>query len=159
VGSVLIVDASPVIVLAKADRLDLITMPEVLLPEQVAEEILAGPADDPARRAVEDGWCARTAPAPLPPRVLEWGLGTGESAVLALALEQPEATVVLDDAEARACARALGLPLIGTLGLVVRAHVEGRIDGAEAIVRDLRAAGLYVAEAVVSAALARLSDA
>jgi predicted nucleic acid-binding protein len=82
------VNASPVITLAKAGHLGLITAlaSEVLVPEAVAFELLAAPATDPARQAMEAGWGQRIAGVEVPSAVLEWGLGDGESAVLAVAL-------------------------------------------------------------------------
>lgn len=52
-------------------------------------------------------------------------LGPGESEVLALALERPGATVILDDGTGRRCARLLGIPLMGTLGVLVAAKRRG----------------------------------
>jgi hypothetical protein len=65
VSDVWVVNASPVIVLAKAGFLRLLEeLPtELLLPDAVAAEILVGPVDDPARKAVENGWGARVSPA------------------------------------------------------------------------------------------------
>jgi hypothetical protein len=53
VSDVWVTNASPVITLAKAGYLELLTrLPsELLLPEPVALEILAGPAADPARQS------------------------------------------------------------------------------------------------------------
>lgn len=48
-------------------------------------------------------------------------LGPGETQVLMLALETPEAIAVLDDALAREMAEALDLPMTGTLGLLLDA--------------------------------------
>jgi predicted nucleic acid-binding protein len=51
VNDVWVVNASPVIALAKADRLHLLhdSCRELLIAEAVAAEILAGPPSDPAR--------------------------------------------------------------------------------------------------------------
>ena len=53
-----IVNASPLIVLAKAESLDLLRVPgaEVLVPQAVADEVMRGPATDPARRALQESW-------------------------------------------------------------------------------------------------------
>ena len=117
-NDVWVVDASPVIVLAKAGRLDLLQqLPrELLLTDAVAAELLAGPISDAARKAVEQGWGIRVVTDTIPQELIDWGLGPGETAVLAVALERSPCTVVLDDAAARSCAKALGMPLIGTLG-------------------------------------------
>ena len=85
-ADVWVVNASPLIALAHAQQLDLLTkLPaELVVPVAVADEILAGP-DDPARRAVASDWGQRRA-AVIPASVAEWGLGQGESAVVAIAL-------------------------------------------------------------------------
>lgn len=48
--SVRIPDASPLIVLAKVGRVDLLG-PVVVVPRAVADEVLARPEEDPARRS------------------------------------------------------------------------------------------------------------
>ncbi|HZP80517.1 MAG TPA: DUF3368 domain-containing protein [Chthonomonadaceae bacterium] len=155
-----IVNASPVIVLAKAGHLNLLTdlAAEILLPETVATEILAGNADDPARQTVEAGWGNRMSVAAIPATVQALNLDPGETAVLALALEQGGCTVVLDDGKARVAARSLGLSVIGTLGVVLRAKNEGNIPAAVPILHDLRAVGLYLDEALIQAAMKSIGE-
>ena len=53
-----IANASPIIALAKIDKLDLLLTPgrTLMIPEAVAREILQAPAQDAARRALESGW-------------------------------------------------------------------------------------------------------
>ena len=51
-----VVDASPLILLGKADELGwVMRLGEVVIPQSVAAEISAGPDDDPARQWVETG--------------------------------------------------------------------------------------------------------
>lgn len=152
-----ILNASPVITMAKAGYLHLFEQlaAKLLIPEPVAREILAAPLSDPARKALESGWGERVSPREMPSAVLEWGLGSGESGVLALSLEIPECTVVLDDAAARRCARALRVPLIGTLGAILRAKRAGLITSAAQAVLALRAAGLRLDDEVIRTSLQR----
>lgn len=137
-----VANASPLIALAHAGKLELLEkLPdELVVPEAVVEEILAGP-DDPARRALASGWGPRRS-AVVPENVAEWGLGRGQSAVVALALDL-EATAVLDDRNARRCAKALGVPVIGTFGVIIRAKSQGVIAAAEPVIRSVIDAGLY----------------
>ena len=141
-----IVNASPVITLAKVDHLHLLTelSTGVHVPEPVARELLAGTPSDPARRALEGGWGHRVPAARAPKRILQWGLGAGESSVLAAAVQTKSSLVVLDDADARKCALTLGVPLIGTLGVVVRAKLRGLIPSAAEVLRSLQSAGLFL---------------
>ncbi len=54
-------------------------------------------------------------------------LGAGEKEVLALGLQIPNVVVILDERLARFHAEALNLAFTGTLGVLLRAKVEGRI--------------------------------
>ncbi len=154
-----VVNASPVIALARIGQLRLLEKlaEPLLLPDAVATEILAGPDDDSARAAVLAGWASRQSPGQIPDMITEWGLGAGESAVLALTLEL-RATAVVDDAAARTAARTLGVPIIGTLGVVIRAKRCGLIPSAASVIADLRAAGLYLNDPVVRSALERIGE-
>jgi predicted nucleic acid-binding protein len=141
-----IFNASPLIALAKVDCLHLPEKlaSEIIVPEAVRREILLGPAEDPARLALEEGWGLEASVASIPEGILEWGLGAGESAVLAASTQQRDAVAILDDDTARRCARALQVPVMGTLGIIIRAKVQGLIPSASALVRELQRAGLYL---------------
>lgn len=83
-----VVNASPVIALARVGQADLLTrLPEqAVIPQAVEQELLHAPKGDPARRAVEDGmFKVIKTPSPLP-EILAWDLGQGETAVLSYAL-------------------------------------------------------------------------
>jgi predicted nucleic acid-binding protein len=155
VPNIWVVNASPVITLAKAGHLALLTelADEVLLPDAVVSELLAAAASDPARQAIERGWGNHISIVDVPAVVLEWGLGAGEAAVLAAVLQSRERTAVLDDAQGRKCARALAIPVIGTLGVVLRAKKMGCVASATSILHDLQDAGLYLDPATIAAAL------
>jgi uncharacterized protein len=72
--------------------------------------------------------------------VIRHALDLGESMVLALALHLQaggdEVEVVLDERRGRRAAAALGLSLVGTAGLVLRAKAAGLLAGSE-LVRDV----------------------
>jgi predicted nucleic acid-binding protein len=157
VSDVWIVDASPLIALAHANALHLLEEPpaRLVVPEAVAAEIMAGP-DDPARRAVVSGWGSRQA-ATVPEKVAEWGLGQGESAVLAVALEL-RGTAVLDDRNARRCARVLGVPVIGTFGVIGRAKKHGLIPAARPVIQAVVDAGLYYSDDAIRSLLAQVGE-
>jgi hypothetical protein len=77
VNEVWVVNASPVIVLAKVGHLQLLKeLPgELLLPVPVAMEIQSGPGSDAARQALEGGWGVRVTAGRIPSELVEWGLG------------------------------------------------------------------------------------
>lgn len=150
-----VVNASPVISLAKSGHLTLLTQlaDPIILPNAVASEIQAGPPDDPARQQIESALPRRLSPKVIPDSLSGWALGPGETAVLALCMEHPGWIAVLDDAQARRCARTLGIPLIGTVGAILRARKAGLIPSAATVLNDLARAGMYIDPATLCEAL------
>jgi predicted nucleic acid-binding protein len=64
-------------------------------------------------------------------------LGAGEKEVLALGMQVPGTVVILDERLGRLHAEALKLTFTGTLGILLRAKVEGRIPRIEPLVEHL----------------------
>jgi predicted nucleic acid-binding protein len=67
--------------------------------------------------------------------------------------------VILDDLAGRRCAQALGLRVIGTLGLIARAKRVGVVAEAAPVITAVREAGLYLSEALARAVLKELGEA
>lgn len=155
-----VVNASPLIALAEVGCEHLLTAlaPTVLVPTAVEAEILAGPVGDPARTLLESGWAQTIEPTSIPATVIEWGLGSGESAVLAVALETPGSTAVLDDAAARTAARTLGIPVIGTLGIIVRAKQRQHLSSAATVIAQLKSTGLYLNDDMIRTVLLQIGE-
>lgn len=161
VHSVLIVNASPLIHLAQAERLDLLRDAggTVWVPEPVAMEVRKyGPDDLTARALAESPWIAMRAAPAVSEEIVAWDLGPGESAVLALARATPTSAAVMDDLAGRRCAEALGVPLLGTVGLVLLAKRDGRISSARAVLDALREHGMYLSDSVIEKALALVGE-
>ena len=60
-------------------------------------------------------------------RILELQIDRGESSAIALALEIPNSTLILDDFKARKIAQQLGIPVTGTIGVIIKAKLNGII--------------------------------
>src|SRR5947207_2047660 len=73
-------------------------------------------------------------------------LDLGEQSVLTLALKRPGSRVVLDDGQARKAAQRLGLPMVGTVGVIVVAKQRGLIAAVAPLFNALRAAGIYAGD-------------
>jgi predicted nucleic acid-binding protein len=56
---------------------------------------------------------------PLDPAIARAGLGAGEGEAISLALELDADRVIIDELAGRSLAQHLGLPLIGTLGILL----------------------------------------
>jgi predicted nucleic acid-binding protein len=152
-----IINASPVIALARVGQVELLArLPEqALLPQAVAEEILAASEDDPARQTLKQGIFKIVKAPAIPDNVLAWDLGKGESAVLAYALAHRESVAVLDDGAARRCARSLSLPVTGTLAVVILAKQYGLIESAAQVLHALRGADFRLDDELIRDVLAR----
>jgi uncharacterized protein len=168
---VLIVDASPLIVLAKIGRLTLLkdVYGEVGIGPQVKREVIerGRPVDIPGVRQVEAGLEARwirevalTVKERALARQLLAGtrLGEGEAESIALA-QSRKPTVVLDDKEARIIAGTRDVRHIGTAGVFLAAFVNGYLtrDELEAAVKDL-ALVLWLSPDVVTEIMRRARE-
>ena len=117
-------NSSPLIALSEIGQLDLLPQlfTSVLIPPAVAGEI--APSVPVLPTWVE----VRPVTHPLPQALRRRAFGLGEREALALSLECRPSHVILDDLPARRLAVALGLPLIGTLGVLVAAKHARLID-------------------------------
>jgi predicted nucleic acid-binding protein len=149
-----VVNASPLILLAKVHQLDL--LPQLteafVVPEAVIAEVLAGPADDLARQFLETK-PVTTVAVSAHPLVLAWDLGAGETAVLSHALANPDWKAIIDDGAARRCAHTLNIPLAGTLAIILAARQKQMIPAAAPVLRALLAHGFRVDEPTLRQAL------
>lgn len=138
-----VVNASPLIALLGIGQESLLPglFGEVSVPRAVLLEIAAGGAKDPnAARLGSLVWAKEVTPVAVPESVQGWGLGRGESEVLAIAAQAAGTWAVLDDLAARRCARFLGVPVLGTGKILVLAKHQGLIASVrEQIDRLLRA--------------------
>jgi predicted nucleic acid-binding protein len=154
---VLIVNASPLIFLGNADRLELLDTlgaNRIIVPEPVFDEVISGGHTDKAAKALSEAAWLEKRPGPsFPESVVAWDLGMGESSVIATALQVPGARVIIDDLNGRKCGLAHGLGVVGTVGVVITAHRRGRIEDPRAVLLELRAAGMWLSDAVIARAL------
>lgn len=159
-SAVWVVNASPTILLARIGQLAWIeNLADTLwVPDQVIEEVAAGRNFDPtAATAVEWATRYRIANIEVPASVRAWNIDAGESQVIAHALRL-RTYAVLDDAAARRCALALGLPVFGSIGVVLRAKQAGLISKAGSWVDKLRDAGMFADDRVIRTALASVGE-
>lgn len=89
-------------------------------------------------------WLKHVKVTKVPPEIAVWNLGAGESEVLALTQRRLRHRALLDDAAGRACARTLGIRILGTGGLLILARRRGLIRSVSVALRSLRDAGLWL---------------
>jgi predicted nucleic acid-binding protein len=128
-------------------QLDLLPVLQVLagrliVPPAVVDELAAGISkglDLPRLASFE--WIDVRAPRSLAAVPLVSDLGTGETQVLALALESSEPLALLDDALARRVAASLGITVEGTLGLLMDAKRAGLLVSVGPLLDQLQSLG------------------
>ena len=158
-------DTSPITNLAAVGHLNLLQELyfQLTIPEEVRDElILGGSGNNPGSEALSEPWfiiersdkqeysrLAQANPA----------LDRGEVAALALAVQRSANLVLLDDKAARNAAKALNLPHIGVVGILLAAKSRGLVPLIKPILDDLRIhAGFRLADAVYQDALRRAGE-
>lgn len=70
--------------------------------------------------------------------LLEMQIDKGESSAIALAIETPNCTVILDDFKARKIADYLELNYTGTIGIIIKAKLNGIIPSIKPIIEKIK---------------------
>ncbi|SBT09851.1 Nucleic-acid-binding-like protein [Candidatus Accumulibacter aalborgensis] len=146
-----VINASPLITLFRSGQGGLLPslFKHIVVPEAVWREVVVqGQGDRAARELSEQSWPVR-ADVVSSPRVAAWDLGAGETAVLSHALANPPLRAVIDDMDARRCARTLGIPMLGTGGLLVLAKRRGLLTSVGDGIEKLRNSGLWLSDDIV----------
>jgi hypothetical protein len=151
---------TPLVALSVLERLDLLRelFGGILIPESVQQEFLA--TEEIARKqALENSPWIQADALEYPRRALAFtGLDRGEAEVLALAEEREARLVIIDERRGRAYARRLGLPLTGTIGVLLLGKERGLIDAIKPLLNKLLDAGLYLSPDLVAHALDRAGE-
>jgi len=144
--AVVISDSSPLICLAAIRHFSLLRLlySHVLIPEAVWQEVTRAPAFaataslEAAADARDAGWLqvARAANRPLVTQI-ETMLDPGEAEAIALAVERAPSLLLIDERDGRQVARTLGVPLTGTLGILLRAKALGHTPAIKPLLTEL----------------------
>jgi len=71
-------------------------------------------------------------------QLLEMQIDKGESSAIALALESAGSTLIIDDYKARKVAEQLGLAFTGTIGVLIKAKLIGKINSIKPILKKIK---------------------
>jgi len=136
---ILVADSCPIVFLAKLNRLAIVRevfAGEILLTESVRRELTGKSIPAHERQRIDDFLKHCRVQAVRAPRMIASALSLADGHVLALAAKHPRARILTDDGMVRRIALAEGVPVTGTLGLIIRA-VHGksmtRAEGRRAI--------------------------
>ena len=152
-----VVNASPVILLGKAGVIHLLPAlcDELVVPAGVVTEVQRGMLADAGRAWLAGAGRKFVQPVPaLNPALAAWSGGAGEAEVISWALANPGFVAVLDDRAARRLATQHGVPVIGSLRVIVRAKERGLIPLARPALEKLRGSGAYISDELIDHAIA-----
>jgi predicted nucleic acid-binding protein len=156
-----VINASPVILLAKVGLMELVPslVESLVIPEPVVLEILSVRDEDAAVRWLTQAGkpFVRTVVAEL--SVLSGSeIGSGERAVISWAAAHRGFMAVLDDHEARVIAQRLGIRILGTVGVVLRLKAAGLVSEVKPHLLRIRSEGGYISEGLFREALLRAGE-
>ncbi|WP_297514918.1 DUF3368 domain-containing protein [Thermococcus sp.] len=143
-------NSTPLIHLAKIGRLDLLRkfFGEVFIPKAVYREcVLEGKGSKDAELIEKADWIKvveikdETLKKSL---MLE--LDEGESEAIVLSLEMNADLLLIDDYDGREVARALGLKVTGTIGVLLRAKFREKIPSLRVELEKLKETGFWLSE-------------
>lgn len=111
-------DTSCLILLEKIGELDLLhkTFGEIIITQAIADEFgLALPAWILVQNPVNKNYR----------KILQATVDGGEASAIALAVELPDCLLIIDDLKGRNLAKAIGIKVTGTLGVILEAKLSG----------------------------------
>ena len=155
-------NTSPLIALADVGQFQLLQrmFGDVIIPPALRAEVLSEPALAEVQAALKAGWLRVTQPTEAGIiLLLNETLEAGESEAIALAQETSPRWLIQDDLAARREAEALGLPTIGTLGVLLLAKEVGLLTSIKPVLDELRDRSLYIGEALYLAFLTSAGEA
>ena len=154
-----IVDASPLIGLAKVGRFDLlryifgkIVVTKAVCAEVMVRDDLPGAAE--LKVAVASGW-AETVNTEIDRCFAN--LGAGEAATLTFA-KKNSALVLMDDEAGRLHAETYQLDVITTVGVLIAAKRMGLVDAIGSIFDNMRECGFHLSDELVQDALDQVGE-
>lgn len=150
-------NTSPISNLAVIGRLDILRsrFGKVVIPPAVARE-LDRLSHEAGRTAIAE---AKTSQWLCVEELTETGLADalgqdldpGEAEAIAAASKPKADLLVMDETVGRAVARRMGIPMTGTLGLLLKEKRKGRIDSMRAEINRLTGeAGFYLSSAIIN---------
>ncbi len=148
-----ICNSSPIIGLAKVDRLDIIEKlyEEIIVPEAVFDELITKGRDKDKTTEINELIDQNIVIVQKVNnreliRALRKDLDYGESEVIALAIELQADLVILDEKDARDLAEFHHLKKVGLLGILIRAKERGLIQSVKEYMDKLIKAGFRIDE-------------
>lgn len=153
-------NSTPLIALSKIGKLNLLQeyFGQIAIPEAVYNEVVVnGGILYGAEEVAEADWIVvETVVNSLAVESLSMYLGAGESEAIVLAKEK-DCLLLIDDGDGRTTASNMELDITGTVGILLKAGRDGKIDLRESI-DELNACGFRLSDKVRDFILSKVED-
>lgn len=91
-------------------------------------------------------------------RATKAALDKGEASVIALALENTNSLLIIDEQKGRKAAKDLGIKLTGTLGVVAQAKLQGHVAAALPVIQKMLQTDFRLNRELVQNTLRQLNE-
>jgi predicted nucleic acid-binding protein len=157
-----VVNTTPLIALSYLGRLDLLKTlyGKIVIPDAVYRE-LSVKEDSVCKRFVDESldWiCIKKIKNEMAKAMYKTQLHEGEVEVMILAQEINADVVVIDDANAKKHAKYLGLPVTGTLGVLIKAKREGYLSEIKPLLQQLLENNIYISDKIIDLCLKQVGE-
>lgn len=157
-----VVNTTPFIALCHVNRLEILKelYGQVIIPDAVYREISVK-SDSVCKKMVDEAldWIhIESIRDQLAKAMYKTQLHDGEVEVMILSKELAADVVIIDDANAKKHAKYLGLPVTGTLGVLIKAKQNGFIKELKPILLQLKEKGIYISQNLVELCLKQAGE-
>ncbi len=148
---IVISDTSCLIILSNTNELEILKhlYGEIITTEEISKEFGEPLPDWIIIRSPDDLLIKRS---------LEQQIDKGEASAIALALETPGCTIILDDLKARKIAEKYGLKITGTLGIILQANEKGIVKSVKLILEKMKKSGFRINDEIENEILKKSVD-
>ena len=157
-----VVNTTPLIALSHVSQLDVLKRlyGEIIIPEAVYRE-LSIKTESICKKAVDNSleWIRiKSINNEMAKAMYKTQLHDGEVEVMILSKEIAADVVIIDDANAKKHAKYLGLPVTGTLGVLIKAKREGYINELKPIFSQMVENGIFISQSLMESCLKKVGE-
>lgn len=157
-----VVNTTPLITLSHVGQLDILKelYGEIIIPEAVYKE-LSVKEESICKKAVDrsvDWIRVENVKNQMAKTMYKTQLHDGEVEVMILSKEIAADIVIIDDANAKKHAKYLGLPVTGTLGVLIKAKQEGYVNELRPILSQMVEEGIYISQSLIDMCLKQVGE-
>jgi|SRR5690625_356036 len=85
-------------------------------------------------------------------------LDPGEATSIALASESEESLLIIDEVKGRKAAKEMGIPVTGSLGVLVTAKKKGHVRAVKPIIEKIQKTNFHVSEELIKRVLQKVNE-